>query len=99
MNDFIKASLIRAVRTIAQTAVAMIGTATVLSSVDWKVVLSASLLSGILSILTSIATGLPEVDYAQHIYMSKEEPEDAELDDYEVFDYGDGEVEVQDGEE
>lgn len=99
MNDFIKASLIRAVRTIAQTAVAMIGTATVLSSVDWKVVLSASLLSGILSILTSIATGLPEVDYAQHIYMSKDEPEDAELDDYEVFDYGDGEVEVQDGEE
>lgn len=99
MNDFIKASLIRAVRTIAQTAVAMIGTATVLSSVDWKVVLSASLLSGILSILTSIATGLPEVDYAQHIYMSKEEPEDAELDDYEVLDYGGGEVEVQDGEE
>ena len=99
MNDFIKASLIRAVRTIAQTAVAMIGTATVLSSVDWKVVLSASLLSGILSILTSIATGLPEVDYAQHIYMSKEEPEDSEVDDYEVFDYGDGEVEVQDGEE
>ena len=62
MNDFIKASLIRAVRTIAQTAVAMIGTATVLSSVDWKVVLSASLLSGILSVLTSIATGLPEVE-------------------------------------
>lgn len=98
MNDFIKASLIRAVRTIAQTAVAMIGTATVLSSVDWKVVLSASLLSGILSILTSIATGLPEVDYAQHIYMSKDEPEDSEVEDYEVFDYGDGE-EFVDGEE
>lgn len=77
MNDFIKASVIRAVRTIAQTAVAMIGTATVLSSVDWKVVLSASLLSGILSILTSIATGLPEVEYAHHIHMSKEEPEDS----------------------
>lgn len=99
MNDFIKASLIRAVRTIAQTAVAMIGTATVLSSVDWKVVLSASLLSGILSVLTSIATGLPEVDYQRHIYMSKDEPEDSEVEDYEVFDYGDGEVEVQDGEE
>lgn len=77
MNEFIKASLIRAVRTIAQTAVACIGTATVLSSVDWKVVVSASLLSGILSILTSIATGLPEVEYAQHIYMSAEEPEDS----------------------
>lgn len=99
MNDFIKASLIRAVRTIAQTAVAMIGTATVLSSVDWKVVLSASLLSGILSVLTSIATGLPEVEYQRHIYMSADEPEDSEVEDYEVFDYGDGEVEVQDGEE
>lgn len=79
MNDFIKASLIRAVRTIAQTAVAMIGTATVLSSVDWKVVLSASLLSGILSVLTSIATGLPEVEYSQHIYMSADEPTDSEV--------------------
>ena len=77
MNDFIKASLIRAVRTIAQTAVAMIGTATVLSSVDWKVVLSASLLSGILSLLTSIATGLPEVEYSRHIYMSADEPADS----------------------
>ena len=98
MNDFIKASLIRAVRTIAQTAVAMIGTATVLSSVDWKVVLSASLLSGILSILTSIATGLPEVEYQHHIYMSADEPEDSEVENYEVFDYGDGE-EFVDGEE
>ena len=98
-NQFWKATLNRAVRTIAQTAVAMIGTATVLSSVDWKVVLSASLLSGILSLLTSIATGLPEVEYQRHIYMSADEPEDSEVEDYEVFDYGDGEVEVQDGEE
>ena len=82
MNEFIKASLIRAVRTIAQTAVACIGTATVLSSVDWKVVLSASLLSGILSLLTSIATGLPEVEYSRHIYMSADEPEDSEVEDY-----------------
>jgi uncharacterized protein YqhQ len=89
MNKFIKASLIRAVRTIAQTAVACIGTATVLSSVDWKVVLSASLLSGILSLLTSIATGLPEVEYSQHIYMSADEPEDSAIE----------EDEVQDGEE
>lgn len=98
-NTFIKASLIRCVRTICQTAVAMIGSATVLSSVDWKMVVSASLLSGILSILTSIATGLPEVEYEKHIYMSADEPEDSVIDDYEVFDYGDGEVEVQDGEE
>lgn len=81
MNNFIKASLIRALRTIAQTAIAMIGTATVMSSVDWKMVVSASLLSGILSLLTSIATGLPEVDYAQHIYMSADEPEDSYIEE------------------
>ena len=100
MNDFIKASLIRAVRTMAQTAIAVIGaTAKVMSDVNWAMVISASLLAGILSVLTSIATGLPEVEYQRHIYMSADEPEDSEVEDYEVFDYGDGEVEVQDGEE
>lgn len=67
-------------RTIAQTAVATIGTAAVISQVDWVLVISASCLAGILSLLTSVATGLPEVDYAEHIYMSHEEPEDAEVD-------------------
>ena len=62
MSDFFKAALIRALRTVCQTAVATIGTSAVLSAVDWKMVASASLLAGILSILTSIATGLPEVD-------------------------------------
>ena len=62
MRDFIKAAAIRAVRTIAQTAVATIGTAAVLSQVNWVAVISASVLAGILSILTSVATGLPEVD-------------------------------------
>ena len=62
MNNFVKAALIRALRTVAQTAVATIGTSAVLSAVDWKAVASASVLAGILSILTSIATGLPEVD-------------------------------------
>ena len=61
MNDFLKAALIRAVRTVCQTAVATIGTSAVLSAVDWKMVVSASALAGILSILTSVATGLPEV--------------------------------------
>ena len=81
MNTFIKASLIRAIRTICQTAVAVIGTAFVLSDVNWWAVVSASLLAGILSILTSVATGLPEVDYAEHIHMSMDEPEDAEVHD------------------
>lgn len=61
-RHFWKAAGMRAIRTIAQTAVASIGTAAVLSDVDWKVVISAAVLSGILSLLTSIATGLPEVE-------------------------------------
>lgn len=61
-KEFWKAALIRAARTICQTAIASIGTAAVLSDVNWLVVASASALSGILSVLTSIATGLPEVE-------------------------------------
>lgn len=61
MKDFIKAAAIRAVRTFAQAAVAAIGTSAMLSDVDWLAVLSVAALSAILSILTSVATGLPEV--------------------------------------
>lgn len=60
-KKWIRASLVRAVKTIAQTAVAMIGTATVFSDVNWLMILSGSLLAGLLSILTSVA-GLPEVE-------------------------------------
>ena len=56
-----KAALVRSVKTIAQTAIATIGTTAVISQVDWVIVLSASALAGILSMLTSIA-GLPEVE-------------------------------------
>lgn len=59
-KNWLKAAGVRAVKTIAQTAVATIGTSAVLSAVDWKIVISASLLAGILSLLTSVA-GLPEV--------------------------------------
>jgi hypothetical protein len=58
---WIKCASVRAIKTICQTAIATIGTSAVMSEVDWLLVGSASLLSGILSILTSIA-GLPEVD-------------------------------------
>ena len=55
-----KAAGIRALKTVAQTAVATIGTAAVMAQVDWMMVLSASVLAGILSLLTSVG-GLPEV--------------------------------------
>lgn len=58
---WLKCAGIRALKTLAQTAIATIGTTAVLEQVDWKVVLSASLLAAFLSILTSIA-GLPEVE-------------------------------------
>ena len=86
MDNFIKASLIRCARTIAQTAISCIsvfetGQIFGIADVNWWLVASASILAGILSILTSIATGLPEVEYAEHIHMSAEEPEDAEVSD------------------
>lgn len=62
-KKWIKAALVRCVKTIAQTAVATIGAAAVLSDVNWTMTVSASLLAGLLSILTSIA-GLPEVKEA-----------------------------------
>lgn len=57
---WLKAALVRAVRTVCQTAVATIGTSAMMASVDWKLVASASALAGVLSVLTSLA-GLPEV--------------------------------------
>lgn len=60
-QKWIKASLVRAVKTVAQTAVGTIGASTMISEVSWQVVVSASLLSGLVSILTSVA-GIPEVE-------------------------------------
>lgn len=61
MKKWFKAATVRAVKTLAQTAVATIGAAAILSDVDWLTVLSASILAAILSYLTSIA-GLPELE-------------------------------------
>ena len=59
-KEFWKAALIRAIRTICQTAIATIGTTAVLEEVNWILVASSAALAGLLSILNSIATGLPE---------------------------------------
>ena len=67
-KDFWKAALIRAIKTVCQTAIATIGTAMVITDVNWMYVLSASALSGILSILTSLSVGLPEVELAETLY-------------------------------
>ena len=60
-TEFWHAALIRAIRTAAQTAIATIGTSAMLSEINWQVVASATAVATILSLLTSIATGLPEV--------------------------------------
>lgn len=72
MNNFknwIKAAGIRAVKTVAQTAVATIGTAAAMGEVDWVLVGSAAALAGVLSLLTSIA-GLPELN-ANNAYLNQ----------------------------
>lgn len=60
-TTWLKAAAVRALKTVAQTAVGLIGTATLITDVSWEAVVSGSLLAGLLSVLTSVA-GLPEVD-------------------------------------
>ena len=60
MKQWFKCAGIRAIKTVAQTAVSLIGVGTVMSDINWIMVASASLLAGILSLLTSVA-GLPEL--------------------------------------
>ena len=62
LKPFLRAAGIRALRTLAQTAAATIGTSALLSDVNWLAVASASALAAILSLLTSLATGLPEAE-------------------------------------
>ena len=61
-KEFWRKAGIRALRTVAQTAIGTIGAATLIQEVNWVVVASASVLAGVVSILMSIATGLPEVE-------------------------------------
>ena len=64
-KKWLKAAAIRAAKTMAQTAVATIGTTALITEVNWLVVLSASALAGVLSVLTSVVTTLPEVENAE----------------------------------
>lgn len=61
MKKWFKYAGIRAIKTVAQSCIATIGSSALISEVNWKIVISASLLAGILSLLTSVA-GLPELD-------------------------------------
>ena len=69
---WLKAALIRAIRTVAQAALATIGTTAAFDEVRWKVVAMTALLSGVLSLLTSLA-GLPEVDQQTVLYVPTDE--------------------------
>lgn len=60
MKKFVKAAAIRAVRTMAECALAYIGSAALVSEVDWMGVLSSAVMGGVISILLAVATGLPE---------------------------------------
>lgn len=62
MKEWLKCAGIRAIKTVAQTAIATIGTAVALGDVNWVMVASAAALAGVLSLLTSVATGLPEMN-------------------------------------
>ena len=62
MKEWLKCAGIRAIKTVSQTAIATIGTAAVLGDVNWVMVASAAALAGVLSLLTSVAMGLPEVN-------------------------------------
>lgn len=65
MKKFIKCALIRAVKTMCQTAIGIIGASKLISDVDWFTCLSAVCMAGVLSVLTSIVGGLPEVEYLE----------------------------------
>lgn len=80
MKEWIKCAGTRAIKTMAQTAVSLITVGATMSEIDWATVGSAALLAGVLSILTSIATGLPECkDVSQQTFEEENVEEESEV--------------------
>ena len=82
-KEFWKATGIRALRTFLQVVLAVWTAGTLITEVNWKMLFLSAVSASIYSVLTSILTGLPEVDYKEHIYMSAEEPEDSWVEEAE----------------
>ncbi len=78
-HDWFKAAFIRAVRTMAQTALSMLTVGMAISDVDWIKLISISVVAGVISILTSFATGLPEVTTSGEIIVDTESDNDSGL--------------------
>lgn len=79
MKELIKASLIRTAWTACEVLVAMLGTHTLITEVNWYAVLSTTLLACIVAFLKCLKTGLPEVNMKQHLYQYYDEPSDSEV--------------------
>lgn len=110
-KEFWKALLNRAIHAVWETAVStlpatIVITPAMIEHFDWEQAKGifyifvawalTSVFAGVLSAIKSAKVGMPEVGYAEHIHMSKEEPEDSWVDEYEVFDYGD-EIGIEEG--
>lgn len=97
MNNFIKYALIRAIRSFFQSLASnlpagLVITPVMLQTLDINILyiiaayIATAMLHGIASLITSIATGLPEADYDEYLHMDVEEPDDAEVDEDEIED-------------
>ncbi len=80
-REFWKALGLRAFRTFLQVILATWTAGQLITELNWKVILMSAFSAAVYSALTSIATGLPEVAYREHVYMSAEEPEDSWLEE------------------
>ena len=89
-KEFWKATGIRCARSFISVVLGAQAGSNLITEIDWKSTLILATSTTFWIFLACILAGLPEVEYAEHVYMSKEEPEDSYIgDDYEVFDYGD----------